>query len=75
MTEAKAEGNILKADHYPEIGDNTLNLVLPCQMDADEQLARERVRFAASQSEYDQLRVFRIKHPFNGEFLVCQTTL
>jgi hypothetical protein len=35
MTEAKAEGNILNSEKYPQILDNTLNLVLPCNSKND----------------------------------------
>lgn len=38
MTEVKAEGNILNSKKYPEIGDDTLNFVLPCDTEEDEKI-------------------------------------
>ena len=75
MTEAKAEGNILNASRYPEISDNTLNLIIPCHSPEIEAQERDRLRKASSITEVEALRVFKIKHPFNGEFLVFQTDI
>ncbi len=72
--EVKAEGNILNSKKYPEIKNNTLNLVLPCH-DDDEKVNLTRkmqIVFGSSMSSFD---VFKIKHHFNGYFLVFQTSL
>lgn len=75
MTEIKAQGNILSSTQYPHIGDNTLNLLLPCDSDANEEQIKLRTRTAMSTVEYNALKVFRIKHLFNGDFLVFQISL
>lgn len=75
MTEAKAVANPLNIKHYPTIGDNTLNFILPCHHD-DEELHHTRLlKLATPQHDFDRLKQFRIKHPLNGEFVVFQIEL
>jgi hypothetical protein len=74
-TEVKAEGNILNPQKYPELGDNTLNFVVPCHSDADEKLALKRIKSVFSKDEISTLKIFKLKHHFNGYFLVFQTSL
>ncbi|MEP7293185.1 MAG: hypothetical protein ABI835_15485 [Chloroflexota bacterium] len=75
MTEAKSEGNILNPRRYPEITDNTLSLIVPCHSPEIEAQERDRIRKATSETEAGALRIFKIKHLLNGEFLVFQTDI
>jgi hypothetical protein len=75
MTEVKAEGNILNTTNYPEITDNTLNFILPCHNDDEESTIRKRVDIVFSKKELLQFNIFKIKHHFNGYFLVIQISL
>ncbi|HEY0462397.1 MAG TPA: hypothetical protein VGC97_24905 [Pyrinomonadaceae bacterium] len=73
MTEVKAEGNILNAKKYPEISDNTLNLLLPSHNEDEDRLNLDKMNVV-----FDNLKIFnifRIKHHFNGNFLVFQTAI
>lgn len=75
MTEVKAEGNILNPKKYPEIKDNTLNFVLPCHNDEEETNILSRAEIVFGKSGLKQLNIFKIKHHFNGYFLVLQVSL
>jgi len=75
MTEVKAEGNILNSRKYPAILDNTLNFILPCHDDKGEDEIREKLGVVFSRNELQQLSIFKIKHYFNGYFLVVQTPI
>jgi hypothetical protein len=75
MTEVKAEGNILDSEKYPEIKDNTLNLVMPCHDETQEADTRAKIASVFNASERKQFRIFKMKHHFNGWFLVFQTAL
>lgn len=75
MTQVADEGNILNSEKYPEIKDNTLNLVLPYYKDAQEQDARNKFLSAFGVSDSATFRIFKMKHHFNGWFLVFQTGL
>lgn len=67
MTEARPEANILV--NYPDIKNNTLNLVLPLH---DESVNRQVVESAVASAGIadSKLRYFQIQHAFNGPFLV-----
>lgn len=75
MTEVKAEGNILNTKKYPEIKDDTLNLVLPCHNEERERDTRKKLEEVFSKKELLDFSIFKIKHHFNGYFLVLQTEL
>jgi hypothetical protein len=75
MTEAKAEGNILNSKKYPEIIDNTLNFVLPCDTKEEEEDILRKLKIVFDDDEFSQFNIFTIKHHFNGYFLVVQTPL
>ncbi|MDI6751936.1 MAG: hypothetical protein QME07_03665 [bacterium] len=75
MTEVKAEGNILNLKKYPEIKNNTLNLVLPCCNDEEEKDILKKSEMVFGKRAMKQFGIFKIKHHFNGYFLVFQTTL
>lgn len=72
MTEVKAEGNILNPKKYPEIKDDTLNFILPCHNEKEE---KEILNKAGFVFELGQFNIFKIKHHFNGYFLVLQVSL
>jgi len=75
MTEVKAEGNILNSKKYSEIKDDTLNFVLPCDNDEQEGDIRKKLGEVFSKTELEKFNIFKIKHHFNGYFLVLQTGL
>lgn len=75
MTEVKAEGNILNSKKYPEIKDNTLNFVLPCHNDEEENNTLRKAEIVFGKTELRQFNIFKIKHHFNGYFLVLQTII
>lgn len=72
MTEAKAEGNILSTAKYPEIEDDTLNLVLPCHDDETEKLLKSKFEKVFGKTATKQFKIFKFKHHFNGYFLAFQ---
>ena len=75
MTEVKAEGNILNSKKYPEIGDDTLNFILPCDNDEDKKNIIDKANIVFGEETFNSFKIFKIKHHFNGYFLVFQTTL
>jgi len=75
MTEVKAEGNILNSNKYPDIKDNTLNFVLPCDNENEDKKNIVRIKKVFSKKGFDFLKIFKIKHYFNGEFIVFQVSL
>jgi len=75
MTEVKAEGNILNTNKYPEIKDDTLNFVLPCHNEKQEQDTIKKLEKVFSKKELQEFNIIKIKHHFNGYFLVLQTKL
>lgn len=75
MTEVKTEGNILNTSKYPEIKDDTLNFILPCHNDEQERDTRRKLEKVFSKTEMQDFSIFKIKHHFNGYFLVLQTKL
>lgn len=74
MTEVAAEADILNSKQYPEIADNTLNFVLPCHAESDSEIILQRMHnvFAENFVTFEQ---FKLKHHFNGYFLVFQIPL
>lgn len=75
MTEVKAEGNILNDKKYPQIKDNTLNFVLPCHNETEEQSHIQKMKIVFGDKNLDSFSRFKIKHYFNGNFLVFQSPL
>lgn len=72
MTEVKAEGNILKEKKYPEILDNTMNFVLPYHSETDKKIALKNMRMIFTRNDIESFTSFKLKHHFNGYFLVFQ---
>jgi len=75
MTEVKAEGNILNSNKYPEIKDDTLNFILRCQDEDGEKEVRHKLGMVFNETELNRFNIFKIKHHFNGHFLILQTDL
>lgn len=75
MTEVKAEGNLLNPKKYPEISDDTLNFLLPSNNQEEEQNIITRFNSVFTKNELKEFKIFKIKHHFNGYFLVFQTKL
>lgn len=75
MTGVEAQGNILSLKQYPEIRDNTLNLVLPCDGSTDEAAIATKIRLVFEEHELNPLNTFKIKHHFNGYFFVLQADI
>lgn len=69
MTEAKAQANIFDERYYPEISDDTLNFVIPCDDDATQATILQQAQHAF---DIAGLQQFKIKHVLNGEYLVFQ---
>lgn len=72
MTEVKPEGNILNSKQYPEIGDDTLNLVVPFHNVEERKDILQKMEIVMSVKNF---KVFDLKHPLNGWFLVFQAIL
>ena len=75
MTEVKAEGNILNSKKYPEIKDDTLNFILPCDNDEDKKNIIDKANIVFDEETFNSFKIFKIKHHFNGYFLVFQSPL
>lgn len=75
MTEVKAEGNILNSKKYPEIKDNTLNFILPFHNNEEENNILKKAEIVFGKTRLEQFNIFKIKHHFNGYFLVLQTSI
>jgi hypothetical protein len=73
--ELKKEGNILNTQKYPQILDNTLNFLIPCDSEQEETNILNKMQLVYSQTELNNFTIFKLKHDFNGEFLVFQTSL
>lgn len=79
MTEVKAGANILHSNQYPQIGENTLNFVVPCHNDTNQDQEENKMEVAFGQLQcaklFSQIEVFILQHHFNGDFLIFQTEL
>ena len=75
LTEVKPEGNILNSKMYPEIRDDTINLVVPYHSEEEQAEIASKLNLVFGQGDMEQIRIFSIKHPFNGWFVVFQTDL
>lgn len=75
MTEVNQEGNILNPSQYPEILDDTLNLVCPFHSETEKEDLIEKMDAVVGAQRLGELKILQIKHPFNGWFLVFQAGL
>jgi hypothetical protein len=75
MTEVKQEGNILNSSRYPEIEDDTLNLVVPYHSGEEKAAIHKNIQTVFDEARRKKTRSFSIKHPLNGHFIVYQVGL
>ncbi|TAL70051.1 MAG: hypothetical protein EPN82_05415 [Bacteroidetes bacterium] len=75
MTEVKSEGNILNSKMYPEIIDNSLNLIIQCDSNQQEINILKKFNLVFNKKELNQFKIFKLKHHLNGFFLVFQLPL
>ncbi|MBN8657475.1 MAG: hypothetical protein J0M11_17225 [Anaerolineae bacterium] len=75
MTEANQEGNILNPEKYPDILDDTLNLICPYHSEDEKEELISNVASVLGMEALSKFNIFPIKHPLNGLFLVFQTAL
>ena len=75
LTEVKPEGNILNSKMYPDILDDTLNLVVPYHSEEEKADIISKIKFVFGQQDMENIRVLSVKHPFNGWFVVFQVSL
>jgi hypothetical protein len=75
MTEVKAEGNILNDEKYPEIGDNTISLLLPKHSEEELKLIQDKFNLAFDENLRNEFTSFDIKHHYNGYFRVYKASL
>lgn len=71
LVEVKPQANILNSNQYPEILDDTLNFVSPFYSEDEKENSVLNMKSVMGQ----KLKTFEVKHPFNGHFLVFQTSL
>lgn len=75
LVEVKPDANILSAKHYPEILDDTLNLICPFHSEDEKEELISSVASVTGSNELGRFNIFPIKHPLNGWFLVFQIKL
>lgn len=75
MTEVKPEGNILNSNQYPEIKDNTLNLIVPFHSEDEKADVLQKLEFVMGGKAMKSINTFSLKHPLNGWFVVFQVNL
>lgn len=75
MTEVMSEGNLLNSKRYPEILDDSINLLFPVYSNEEEKDIIDKFNLVFSKEEQKEFRIFKVKHHFNGYFLVFQTSL
>lgn len=75
LVEAKPDANILSPKNYPEILDDTLNLICPFHSEDEKEELISNVASVIGTDQIGTLNIFPIKHPLNGWFLVFQTKL
>lgn len=75
MTEVKSEGNILDSYRYPLILDNSLNFVLPYATEQEKTAIMKKMVAVFGKKELEKVKIFSLKHHFDGYFLVFQLPL
>lgn len=73
--EVKPQSNILNPDQYPEILDDTLNLICPFHSEDEKEELIEKMDIVVGAERLQELKILQIKHPLNGWFLVFQAGL
>ncbi|MDR3243390.1 MAG: hypothetical protein LBT79_01435 [Elusimicrobiota bacterium] len=72
MTQVKAQANILNAQKYPQIKDNTINLIIPRHTPTQEVLTLKRFSEVYTKKETEKFNIFSVKHHLNGYFTCFQ---
>jgi hypothetical protein len=75
LTEVKPEGNILNTKMYPDILDDTINLIVPFHTEEEKSDVVSKLQLVMGRQGIKQINVLSIKHPLNGWFVVFQTKL
>ncbi|MCI0616997.1 hypothetical protein L0244_28815 [bacterium] len=75
LTEVKPEGNILNSRQYPEIVDDSLNLVVPFHNEDQKLEVIQKMETVVGKNRMKKLKIFPLKHPLNGWFVVFQVNL
>lgn len=75
LADVKPDANILNTNQYPEILDDTINLICAVHSQDEKEELIEKMESVLGSDEFNQLRIIQIKHPFNGPFLVFQSGL
>ena len=75
LTEVKPEGNILNSKQYPEIIDDTLNFIVPYHGEEEKADVLKKMESVAGKTGMKKFKVFSLKHPLNGWFVVFQIGL
>lgn len=75
LTEVKPEGNVFNSNVYPEILDDTINFIVPYHADEEKADVISKANLVMGQREMKHIKVFTIKHPLNGWFVVFQVNL
>jgi len=74
MTEVKAEGNILNTKQYPEIRNNTVNLIIPYYNEEEKAMNLTRFQNVFEKQNFN-VNIFSLKHHLAGYFTVFQFDL
>lgn len=75
LTEVKPEGNILNSKRYPQILDDTVNLVVPYHSEEERADVVSKMGSVVGPRTMKQVKVLPIKHPLNGWFVAFQVNL
>lgn len=75
MTEVKPEGNILNSRLYPEIANDTLSFIVPYHSEEEKQGIFQKMEMVVGKNGMKKFKVFSLKHPLNGWFVVFQVPL
>lgn len=75
LVEVKPDANILSSKQYPDILDDTLNLICPFHSENEKEELISNVASVVGMDILNKLKIFPIKHPLNGWFLVFQISL
>lgn len=77
MTEIKAEGNILNNKKYPEIENNTINLIVPLhhESESEKEINMQKFYTVFDKNTVKSYKIFALKHHLNGYFRVFQTCI
>ena len=75
LTDVKPQGNILDPSRYPEILDDTLNFIVPFHNDDQKLEIIQKMQLVVGKNGMKKFKIFPLKHPLNGWFLVFQVSL